>query len=648
MASIAELQAEIARRQQPRGVTQQDIQSEIARRQQVTTAPQAAPVGPQEPLAEIPIQAPTAQPISDRGALLRSAEGQRIAQERATEGRPVAAVVEPALTLATGALAEPAAGLAGLATLPFAGPEAAAGAVEATRQALTFQPPTEAGQAGLQAVGETLEPLTQAIQAAEETLGDVGFEIGGPVGGAIGATVPTALLTALGVRRTPRGAPDITPQRAVEIRDVIAASERQGIDVLTSDIFQPKSIMSRLSQQFSERIPVLGVGGKRSAQQTQRIEALERLEQSTPRIEAADIFTSLEKNANKTRVAAGKRINDVTESMTPLGSIPVENSVNRIDQALARLERPGKLKNDVLIAELNNIKQTLTETGQDFKSLREFRTDARAISESVDAAGRSQLRSSDKALMDGVIKGITEDLDGFVLNNSDARTLSKYKAADGIYRQEALKLTKSRLKSVLDKGEVKPELINNLLFSSSPSEVRLLFNNLDSTGRQNARMSLYRRALDNSTKQGEISPQRFVSELGKLDNNFNTFFRGEARAELNGLKRLLETTGRAGEAGVVTPTGQALQIPGTTAVLAGAAVGNPAAIGTLLSASTIGLAARVYESAGVRNMLIQLGKAPKRSTLAADLRKSIPLLLAEASREIEREEQASQTPSEAP
>jgi hypothetical protein len=60
----------------------------------------------------------------------------------------------------------------------------------------------------------------------------------------------------------------------------------------------------------------------------------------------------------------------------------------------------------------------------------------------------------------------------------------------------------------------------------------------------------------------------------------------------------------------------------------------------LLGASTIGLAARIYESAGVRNMLIQLGKAPKRSTLAADLKKSIPLVLAEANRGIEQEEQA--------
>ena len=50
------------------------------------------------------------------------------------------------------------AGIAGIAqTLnPFADPGAGAAAVKATKEALTFKPRTEKGQAGLQAVGEAL------------------------------------------------------------------------------------------------------------------------------------------------------------------------------------------------------------------------------------------------------------------------------------------------------------------------------------------------------------------------------------------------------------------------------------------------------------------------------------------------------------
>ena len=562
------------------------------------------------------------------------------------QGGALSAIAEPAATLVTGAIAEPIAGLAGIAQgiNPFAEEGAGAEAVKATREALTFQPRTEAGKAGLEAVGSVLEPVGKAIQATEKTLGDIGFKVAGPVGGAIGATIPTAVLTALGVRKKGGAPAKITAQRAKEINQVLASSHKHGIDVLTTDIFNPQSIFSRLSSQFAERIPLAGTGGKRAKQQRQRVNALEELEQSTPRVESADIIEGLDKSANKVRRAAGSRINDVIDKMDDVGEVPTVNAISSIDSAIDKLNRPGKLKNDVLIDELNNLKQTLSEAPQNFGSLREFRTDARAIVEKVDPAGRSQLRSSDKALMDQVIKGITKDLDGFVLDNTDFRDLSRYQNADKIYAQEASKLTKSRLKTVLDKGDVKPELVNNLLFSSSPSEVRLLFKNLDSSGRQNARMSLLRRALDNSTKAGEISPQRFTSELNKLSDSFDVFFRGDSKAEINGLKRLLEETKRAAESGVVTPTGQTAQISGATAVAAGAGIGDPRAIATLFLASTIGLGARVYESSGVRNMLIKLGKTPKNSTLSTDLKSLIPLALEKAAQEITKSEQELQKP----
>jgi len=87
-----------------------------------------------------------------------------------------------------------------------------------------------------------------------------------------------------------------------------------------------------------------------------------------------------------------------------------------------------------------------------------------------------------------------------------------------------------------------------------------------------------------------------------------------------------------------------LQIPATTAAIGGAALGDATALATIGIASAIGTYARAYESTGVRNMLIRLGKAKKRSTLEADLKKSIPLLLEQAGRVVEQEEQSKKTP----
>lgn len=115
----------------------------------------------------------------------------------------LASVLEPAGTLITGALAEPIAGLAGIfQTLnPFADPGAGERAVAGTREALTFQPRSEEGKLGLQAVGEfgPVKAFIEALTSSEEFLGEAGFQLGGPAGGAFGASIPTALLEVLGL-----------------------------------------------------------------------------------------------------------------------------------------------------------------------------------------------------------------------------------------------------------------------------------------------------------------------------------------------------------------------------------------------------------------------------------------------------------------
>lgn len=115
---------------------------------------------------------------------------------------PGAGIIEPALAIASGAIAEPIAGIAGTvaALSPLESEGAGGRTVEAVREALTFQPRTEAGQAGLQAVGEVIEPIATALTEAEQFLGDKTFEAtGSPALAALAQTIPTALTEILGV-----------------------------------------------------------------------------------------------------------------------------------------------------------------------------------------------------------------------------------------------------------------------------------------------------------------------------------------------------------------------------------------------------------------------------------------------------------------
>lgn len=113
-----------------------------------------------------------------------------------------AAVVEPLATIVTGAIAEPIAGLAGIAQAvnPFAEEGAGAKAVEATRKALTFIPKTEPGQKALQAAGEFIAPVGEAFQKAEQFLGNKTFELtGSPALAAAATSLPTLATEILGI-----------------------------------------------------------------------------------------------------------------------------------------------------------------------------------------------------------------------------------------------------------------------------------------------------------------------------------------------------------------------------------------------------------------------------------------------------------------
>jgi hypothetical protein len=99
---------------------------------------------------------------------------------------------ETALTMATGAVAEPLAGLYGLVTTPFQGIASGASNVESARSAMTYMPRTETGQRYLQNIGEFVAPVTSRMESANKYLGEKGYEAGGPVGGAIGSSLITA------------------------------------------------------------------------------------------------------------------------------------------------------------------------------------------------------------------------------------------------------------------------------------------------------------------------------------------------------------------------------------------------------------------------------------------------------------------------
>ena len=104
-------------------------------------------------------------------------------------------------TIASAIVAEPIAGLAGLASVPFKGAEAGE-VVDNVRQAITLDPSTEEGRQGLIAIANNpaIKFLTEIDEKAKKIGGETGFDLAGPIGGAIGESLPTILESALGLK----------------------------------------------------------------------------------------------------------------------------------------------------------------------------------------------------------------------------------------------------------------------------------------------------------------------------------------------------------------------------------------------------------------------------------------------------------------
>jgi hypothetical protein len=172
MPTIQEVDAEIARRQRLA-----EIDEMIALKSQTHTKPQQ-PEQPQTSVGQQLIEGVKSIPSNMLGS------------------------VENITSLATGAIAEPIAGVAGIAQSlnPFSEEGAGARAVKGVRDALTYQPQTDAGQTQQKNIGKTINAVGGAID--ENVLQPLGIDnladktfnaTGSPMAATMVASLPTAL-----------------------------------------------------------------------------------------------------------------------------------------------------------------------------------------------------------------------------------------------------------------------------------------------------------------------------------------------------------------------------------------------------------------------------------------------------------------------
>jgi len=487
-------------------------------------------------------------------------------------------------------------------------------ALQATGIGAAFAPTGRAANAvggGILKQAATLGATSAATQAAIEG----GQQLAGgnfdprevAAAGAMGAAMPVVAGAAgATIDAAKQGVQAIRGATATS-SDLMQAAKAANIPVMTSDVVQPNTFIGKSAQAVGERIPLAGTGGLRATQQEARKAAVQQMGDKYPVPNPSQIIDSLKAQKSRVKQAAGQRYDELLPKVDSLGATPYTKTSQAIDDAISELSKPGVVSSKEALEELKQFKDTLGSADQTYSSLKENRGALREVVNSYDNQGRSQLPSRAKALINRVYSAIGNDMDEAARAALNPRDYSRLKAADSIYRSEAEKMTRTRLKNVLDKGDLTPEIAENLLFSSKPSEVKSLYNSLDTSGRDAARATVIQRALTKAGGLDNPSPEKFISELRRMESQTGILFKGDERKQLEGLKQVLAATKRAGEAGVQTATGQQLYAP-VAAAAAGSLIGDLGA--TLAAGASVGALARAYESPVVRNAMIRIGAAP--------------------------------------
>lgn len=392
---------------------------------------------------------------------------------------------------------------------------------------------------------------------------------------------------------------------APEAQQAIRFAEREGVPLHTTDLLQPTSRVGKMAQTTAENIPLAGTSGMRATQQEARSQLVQRFADKFGEYDPAVVIDSLKAKTSGIRRAAGNRLEQVQNAMAGVNIQPAR-AIQQIDTEISNLQKLGKVADNETISKLQSYRDELVRNAGpdgpvnlDLKQLSDLRSQFR-----MDVKGeRPVLPNRSDAAIQRVYKAMTDDINGAIGQNLGNDTLRKYQQANAVYADEAAKLKNTRLKNVLMKGDLTPEVVNNMLFSKNKSEIKTLYNSVGRVGRAQMRNGIIGKAMEKSGG----SPDQFLRQLNILQNQTGITFKGQDAAYLKGLKNYLQSTQQAAKAAVTTPTGQQT-IP---FIIGYGTAMNPVTTGAAVS---YGLLTRAYESEPFRNAMLRMANTPRGST----------------------------------
>jgi hypothetical protein len=451
------------------------------------------------------------------------------------------------------------------------------------------------------------------------------------------------------------------------VKNTVKDAETAGVPVLTSDARPPTTFAGKWLQKTTESIPILGTGGVRSAQQDLRAEAVQNLARSFGVNLGDDVDTIsavtqdlLRRRGSQLTKYTGLKSSVInSEQLKNAGVVNVDRAIAAIDREIAKLTpMRSKDANQVLerlrdwrsslLGETKvkgpNGKMITVNEGQSLQTIELLR---KQLGESFESADLGSIKNLGKNSLNSIYGPLKEDMRSFIQKFGNKNDVKRFDIANTRLSEMAGELDNSLFKRVLSKGEVTPETISSMLFSKTPSDVKLLFKNLDAAGQANARTAIITKMFKDSVNaNGGVSPDVFKNQIKKMSEQLGVFFNQRDLQSVEGLGRILALTQRASQANLLPPTGVMLQIP----IIGGLLTQTFGGVGAgVVAAGSLGALARIIESPAVRNILIKLPKIKSGSPQEAELLKRLDdIIIKESSMEREGDQIDDVNSSESP
>lgn len=454
---------------------------------------------------------------------------------------------------------------------------------------------TEAPKAQLAAGAAAGATGEYARQAVEEAGGGEGMQAAASFIGALGGGLAGGRLAAL---KAGAGA---------AANPVIQAAERFGIDLSTSMVNEPKSLVGKYVRTFGSNVPLFGTVNQMEKVAGQRVDAVYDFLKGygidygvSPDAKAA-VMESLTKGRADRLNSLVRQKTSIIDPLAASGlDVPVNKTVAAINAEIARLTRINPDAYSSAISELNSFKANIVN-----KTLDNVEGNRAVLRNMFKSPELANIRGEGEKAANSVYKALRQDMGDFIETQAGSAAKSSWQKADAELAGMVQEIDKTSLKSVLRTGAATPEVVGKLLFSKKDSELNLLLSNLDAAGRDNAKAAILQeianRSIDKRT--GVISPSSFTTKLNEMSRPMAKIFTMTEMDEAKGLAKVLEKSNFAALFAPDAPTGVKTIVPQSAALFMGSMFG-------VLKVAGAGLAWRAYESKAVRNMLQKIAKDP--------------------------------------